>query len=289
MPGVTENVVNWSAGKNQYLVGNPKCTEIGFQPFAGTITAGSNLITGVTNIPTNLVVGATLTSAQNAITTTAINSSINNQGSTIYTYGTTVTAIGANTVTMSQNATATPAVTPDTITYTVPGDFSPAFQRPLMITSGFTRFNQLDFPLDVHESQEEYISILYKPQPGPWPTVAWYNNTYPYGILKVYQTPGNNAELHLFTKIVLPNLQALSTAVFPQGYVRALKWCLARELWVEYVNPTVVPIYLEKLAMESLKFIKDLNSKPAKRAKYDRALVRGNRADGGWIFYGGYR
>ena len=119
--------------------------------------------------------------------------------------------------------------------------------------------------------------------------MAWYNNTYPYGILKVYQTPGNNAELHLFTKAIFKNLSASSPMILPQGYARALKWCLAREIWVEYVNPTTVPIMLEKLASESRKMIMDLNAKPARRAKYDRALVRGNRADGGWIFYGGYR
>ena len=289
VPGVIENQTNWIAGKNQYNVGNPKCTDIGFAPFSGTLTAGSAVITNVTNVPANLVVGSTLTSLGNAIPTTNINQLQNNSNTSVPIYGTTVTLIGANAIGMSAPASITPAVNPDTITYTVPGDFLPAFQRPLMITAGFTRFNQLDFPLDVHESQDEYTSILYKPQPGPWPTVGWYNNTYPYGILKVYQTPGNNAELHLFTKVILANLTASSQIILPQGYTRALKWCLARELWVEYVNPSMVPIYLEKLAMESLKFIKDLNSKPAKRSKYDRALVRGNRADGGWIFYGGYR
>ena len=158
-----------------------------------------------------------------------------------------------------------------------------------MIKFGFSRFNNLDFPLDIEESLSEYGSILYKPQPGPWPTVAFYNNTYPYGVLKVYQTPGNNAELHLFVKVILNDLSANQPILLPPGYVRALKWCLARELWVEYCGGIPMPPTLEKLAMEALKAIKDLNAKPAQRAKYDRALVRGNRADGGWIFYGGYR
>lgn len=198
------------------------------------------------------------------------------------------TAILPNVAAMSNNAVSTTGSNTQ-VTYSVPGDFLPAFRRPLLIKFGFTRFNNLDFPLDVEESMSEYGSILYKPQPGPWPTVAWYNNTYPYGTLKCYQTPGNNAELHLFVKVILNDLNANQPILLPPGYVRALKWCLARELWVEYVNPMQVPIMLEKLAMESLKMIKDLNAKPAQRAKYDRALVRGNRADGGWIFYGGYR
>lgn len=284
VPGVTENIVTWTAGKNEYKIGNPLCTELGFSPFTGVLTSGSNIITGITTMPPNIVVGATLTALSNAIPLAYVSVQDVTSGVGVKTL---VTAVGANTITMSNNATA--SVAADLITYTVPGDFLPAFGRPLMITAGFTRFNNLDFTLDIGESQNEYTSILYKPQPGPWPTVAWYNPTYPYGIMKVYQTPANNAELHLFTKVILGNLQATSQVVLPQGYARALKWCLAREIWVEYVNPTVVPIMLEKLASESRKAIMDLNSKPAQRSKYDRALVRGNRADGGWIFYGGYR
>lgn len=270
VPGTVENIVNWVAGKNQYKIGNPLCTAIGLQPFSGTVTSGSPTITGVTNIPPQLALGATLTDAANSIPA-----------------GTTVAGIGATTVTMSQNAASTPSSNPEPISFTVPGDF--VFPRPLRITSGFTRFNALDFTLDVYESQDEFNSILYKQQPGPWPTVAWYNNAFPYGILNAYQTPGNGAELHLFTDVILANLTITSVVQVPQGYVRAIKWCLARELWTEYVSPITVPTMLEKLADESLKMIQGLNSKPAVRSKYDRMLVQGNRADGGWILRGGYR
>jgi hypothetical protein len=265
--GSNENILQWVNGQNQYKIGNPTCASLGQPPFTGALTAGSPTITGVTNVPSNLVVGATLTDVANVIPE-----------------GATVLSIGASSVTMSANATVTPSTGTDSITYTIPGDF--AIPRPLRITGGFTRINELDFWLDVFATQEQYTSILFKPQPGPWPTIAWYNPQMPYGILNVYQTPGQNSELHLYTDTILSNLTITQTFVLPQGYARALKWCLAQEICAEYGYPLSEAI--KKNASESLKMIKALNAQPAQRAKYDRQLVRGNRPDGGWIVSGGF-
>jgi hypothetical protein len=265
--GSNETILEWQAGKNQYTIGNPTCTSIGEPPFTGTVTRGSNVITNVTKIPTDLFVGATLTDLGSVIP-----------------LGTTVTAVGTNSVTMSASATSAFAGQ-DQITYTIPGDF--AIDRPVRITAGFTRMNGLDFDLDVYASQDEYTSVLYKAQPGPWPTIAWYNNTMPYGILNVYQTPGQNAEVHLFIDTILNNLTATQTLILPQGYTRALKWCLAKEMCAEFGFPITDAIRIN--AAESVNLIKALNAKPATRAKYDREISRGNRPDGGWIIHGGYR
>jgi hypothetical protein len=264
--GSTEYVLNWIAGTNQYRIGNPSCTDLGESPFVGTLTFGSPTISAITSIPTDLAIGATLTGLSNAIPA-----------------DTTVLAIGATTVTMSGNATASASL--DQVTYTIPGDFAVA--RPLRITAGFTRINQLDFPFDVYTTQEEYTSILYKGQPGPWPTVAWYNDAMPYGILSVYQTPSSSAEVHLFTDNILSNLTLNQTLIMPQGYVRALKWLLAQELCAEFGYPLTESIKTN--AKSSSELIKALNAKPAKRSTYDRALVSGDRPDGGWITHGGYR
>ena len=230
--GTNEYILQWQVGKFQYKVGNPTCTSIGEPPFTGTVTGGSATITGVTNIPTDLVAGSTLTDVANVVPE-----------------GTTVSSIGATTVTMSATATATPSANPDTITYTIPGDF--AIPRPLRITGGFTRINELDFWLDVYSSQDEYNAILYKFQPGPWPVIAWYNPQMPYGLLNVYQSPGQSAEFHLFADTILENLTATQTFVLPQGYARALKWNLAEELWPEYFGPAPIPTSLTKKAAES--------------------------------------
>jgi len=275
--GSNENILTWTAQKRLYSVGNPIMSLFGSLPFNGTLTSGSPIITALSSIPANLVAGST---AAYAVGSGSI--LIDVQG--LIPLNTTVTAIGVSTVTMSANASAN-STGSDTFSYTVPGDFP--IQRPLRITHGFTRFNALDFTLDVAETQSQYTELLYKAQPGPWPTVAWYNNQFPYGLLNAYQAPGNNAELHLFTDTILSNLTLNQVLVMPQGYSRMLKWLLAKELCAEYGFPLSEAIKVN--SQEALSFIKALNAKPAEVARYDRELVRGNRPDGGWILTGGMR
>lgn len=275
--GSQENILSWTAQKMLYKVGNPTCSLLGLQPFTGTLTAGSNVITGITNLPPQLVAG------QNPAYQVGSGSILSDvQG--LIPANTTVTAIGTNTVTISANAIGNSAGL-DSITFTVPGDLP--IPRPLRITHGFTRFNALDFTLDVYATETQYTQFLYKAQPGPWPTVAWYNNTFPYGLLNVYQTPGNSCECHLFTDTLLQNLTLNQILVMPQGYARCIKLLLARDIWIEYISPVTVPAMLMRLAKEASDYIKALNARPANVARYDRELSRGNRPDGGWIMTGG--
>lgn len=268
--GTQEWVLNWTGGKSQYSIGNPTCTDLGESPFLGTVTGSSAVITGMTTIPADLKAGATLTDLGSVIPT----------GTTVLSFN-----AGAQTVTMSQNATSSFSGL-DQVTYTIPGDFG--IPRPLKISSGYTRIGGLDFTLDVTESQERYNEILLKSQPGPWPTVGWYSNTHPYGTLRVYQVP-SGAELHLFTDTILSNLTLFQTVIMPQGYRRALEWLLSRELWGEYWGLAPFPPDRAKLVEESTAFIKQVNAKPAVVSTYDAILLGGNRADGGYIFHGGYR
>lgn len=272
--GTNEYILAWVPGQTQYRVGNPTNASLGLPGFTGTLTAGSSTISGITNLPAGLVVGSALTDSANVIPAGTLAGSVG---------GTSVSMV--NAAGAAVNATATPGA-PDTIGYTLPGDF--AIPRPLRITGGYTRINELDFTLDVYATQDEYNSVLYKAQPGPWPVIAWYNNLMPYGILNVYQSPGQAGQLHLFTDTILANLSASTPIIMPQGYARAFKWCLAKELWSEYWGNQPLPASISKQADESLKMILALNAQPAKRSSYDRALTRGNRPDGGWITHGGF-
>jgi hypothetical protein len=288
--GTQEWILSWIPGKSKYTVGNPTNAELSganntatafhtvWPNIAGTLTGGSNVITGVTSIPSNLVAGA---AAVNAVGCGSTLGSFQNK----LPPNVTVTAFnaGAQTITMSANATGS-SVGQDSISYTVPGDFP--IDRPVRVTGGYTRFSNLDFTLDVYTTQDQYNGILFKAQPGPWPIAAWYSTQYPYGLLNVYQTPGNGAELHLFTDTVLANLTLNQSIVLPQGYSRALKWMLAKEFCAEFGFPlsdTIKVNYTE--AMES---IKALNSQPAEVANYDSALVGKGGYDAGWIMHGGY-
>jgi hypothetical protein len=264
--GSNENILQWVAGQSQYKIGNPTQASLGEPPILGTLTASIPMIT-TAKVPSDLVVGATLSDAQNLIP-----------------LNTTVLAVNTGSIMMSSIPTGASQGL-DQITYTIPGDF--AIPRPLRITNGFTRINSLDFTFNVMDTQDRFLEILYKAQPGPWPTVGWYNNLMPYGVLNVYQTPGQNAEVHLFTDTILSNLTLNQTFVLPQGYTRAIKWCLAQEICAEFGYPLTPTI--TKNADQSLSFLKALNAQPAATARYDRALVRGNRPDGGWIISGGYK
>jgi hypothetical protein len=277
--GSVENILSWTAQQRLYKVGNPTNELLGLPPFTGTLTAGSPTITGITNFPPQLVAG------QNPAYSVASGSILSDtQG--LIPANTTVLSFTTNTITMSANAIGNSNGL-DSVSYTIPGDLP--IPRPLRITHGYTRFNALDFTLDVYATETQYNQFLYKAQPGPWPTVAWYNNQFPYGLLNVYQTPGNSVECHLFTDTILENLTLNQIIVMPQGYNRALKWLLAREIWVEYVSPVTIPAMLMKMAKEASDYIKALNARPANVAQYDRELVRGNRPDGGWVTHGGYR
>jgi len=294
--GTNEWILSWTGGKKIYTVGNPLNTQLsGFNNtgavgaasspttsqvwpnISGTVTSGSPTITGVTSIPSNLVAGANAAYSIGS-------GSILHDTQALFPPNTTVLAInvGAQTITMSANALGTSQGL-DSISYSVPGDFP--IPRPLRITGGFTRFNALDFTLDVEETQRGYTDILYKAQPGPWPTVAWWNPQFPYGLLNVYQSPGNGSEVHLFTDTILGNLTLNQTIMMPQGYSRALKWCLAKEIAAEFGFPWTEPMKVN--AAEALSFIKALNARPAAVSRYDRALTRGGRADAGWIMTGG--
>jgi len=303
--GSNEWILNWQAQKRYYTVGNPTNAQVSnttmyqetsasnyqylvfpnmgpgivWPNISGVLTLNSNVITGVTSIPANLVAGSGLAYMVGS-------GSILTSTQNLIPQNTTVTAFDpvAHTITMSANATGTSQGN-DSIVYTVPGDFP--IPRPLRITHGFTRFNQLDFTLQVMETQSQYTRLLYKPQPGPWPTVAWYNNTFPYGIINAYQSPGNNAELHLFCDTILNNLTINQTLSMPQGYARALKWALAKEICAEYGFPITEAIKVN--GQQALEFVKALNAQPAQVSLYDRELVRGGRPDGGWITHGGYR
>ena len=265
---VVENILYFTAGQYQYTIGNP----VG-GTFLGTLVAGSPTISGVTAIPSNLIVGGTLTDVQASIPS-----------------GTLITAIGTNTITMSKNASSTVSSL-EQITYTVPGNF--AIPRPLRITNAFTRVTTsgtsgLDYQIDCETTKEKYNAIGLKGLPGsPWPILLWYNPTFPYGNLYFYQAPQSAAELHLFTDTVFTDFTTLTQSIsLPQGYTRAIKKNLAIELAPEYgkgVSPT-----LQRQADESLKMIRSLNSQPEVTAFYDGDLVFNKRTDAGFILNGGF-
>jgi hypothetical protein len=272
-----ETIFPWVAGQYQYSVGNP----IGGK-FLGTVTGASNVITGVTSIPADLKIGATITDNQNVIP----------QGTNIAPFPNLVTAFDpvAQTVTFSAPATATPAINPDQITYTVPGDIPIA--RPLRFRDGFTRANSsggnsnLDYTFEMI-SFDRYKEELLKNVQGPWPYVAAYQPNFPYGQLYVYPAPGSAYTGHIFTDFIITAYADTSTFyALPQGYSRALKKLLALELAPIFGKVPSPQLIMQ--AKEAKDLIKGTNDTPVVTLRFDSALVRTQVNDAGWIIRGGF-
>ena len=158
--------------------------------------------------------------------------------------------------------------------------------RPLRITSAFTRISQLDFTIEL-TTEEIYNQILYKQQPGPWPVILWYNPTYPLGTLNFFPEPSGGGELHIFSDLILLQFASLTQRVsLPQGYARAIKWALAKEICAEYGFP--ISQAIAENAREAVSMIKSLNQQPVPVSKLDEVLSRGNQADASWILTGGF-
>jgi hypothetical protein len=269
-----ETIFTWIAGQFQYTVGNP----VG-GTFVGTITSGSPTITGITAIPSQLIVGSYLTDLQSVIPT----------GTSLFPVATTVTAIGATTVTMSANATATPSINPDTITYTVPGNIP--MNRPLRFRSGFSRATtssvaNLDYTFNFTDF-DNYKRELLKNIQGPWPYIAAYQPTFPYGTLYVYPAPGSNYTAHIFSDLILSEFANTTTAYsLPQGYTRALKKLLALELAPIY-GKTPNPLLIRQ-AKEAKDLLMSTNASPVPVLQFDTALARSQVNDASWAQHGGF-
>jgi hypothetical protein len=261
-----ENVFNLTSGKNIYTVGNP----VG-GTMLGTVVSGSAIISGVTAMPANLKVGASVSGSGIAA-------------------GATVTAIGTNTVTMSANATATYAVL-FPITYTTPGDIP--INRPLRVLTGFTRLttsgiSQVDYPMQVI-SVDQWSAIGLKNQPGPWPKVVYYDASYPLGTFYFFPNPSQGGEVHLWTDVLFSDYPSLTTPInLPQGYERFLKVALAIELWPEYKGSApIAPALIEQYKVAKAA-VKNLNAQAQSVATYDHAIAGRAHNDAGWILHGGF-
>jgi hypothetical protein len=204
----------------------------------------------------------------------------------------TAVASAPNVILMSAVATATPATNPDTITYTVPGNIPIA--RPLRFRSGFTRAAaggsgnaNLDYSFTFVDF-DAYKRELLKNVQGPWPYIASYQPTYPYGTLYVYPNPAAGYVGHIFSDFIIPTF-ASTTAPYslPHGYARWLKKALAMELAPIYGK--IVTAELRNSAKNALDLMKSTNRTPIKTLQYDTSIARAQTVDAGWILHGGFR
>lgn len=207
--------------------------------------------------------------------------------------GTPTTSATVNTtyLTMSANATQTltDATGSTTVSYTIPGNF--CIPRPLRMRTSFTRVTTsaaagLDYFLDF-QSFERYKEIGLKTVPGPWPYLAAYQPTYPYGTLWVYPNPSIAGQAYVFTDYILAEFTSLTQSVsLPQGYNRALKKLWGLELCPIF-GKTPSPL-LTMQAKEAKLLLKNLNIDPVVTLRYDSDLIFSRHTDASFIVSGGF-
>lgn len=270
-----ETIFPWIGNQYQYSVGNP----VSPTTFSGTLTGGSPIISAIAQIPSDLAIGATITDLGAAIP----------NGTELSPVPTLVSSIGSTNLIMSANALFTPS-NPDQITYTVPGNIP--MGRPLRFRSGFTRTStsgiaNLDYTLNFTDF-DNYKRELLKNVQGPWPYIAAYQPTFPYGTLYVYPAPAANYTAHLFSDLILSEFASINTPyALPQGYGRALKKLLGMELAPIYGKTPSTELRLQ--AKEAKDLIKGTNASPIKVMQFDTAIVRSTTKDASWAQDGGFR
>lgn len=136
-----------------------------------------------------------------------------------------LTSTGANSYTFGPGG----AFTTDTDSR--PDRLEYAFNRQIVNTVP----NQVDYPLEIIEAQEDYSRIALKTL-GAFPQAVYYRPDMPLGTLYFYPVPQASIyEMHVGVKQLLPQLSNQSDNVLlPPPYYSAIRWNLARRLRAEY-------------------------------------------------------
>lgn len=268
----TEIIFTLTSGQTQYTIG------AGGQ-IGGTITGSiSGTTLTVTNVSSGAIaLGMTLTGSGVAAGTkiTGFKSGA----------GGNVNSNGTYTVNISQTVAST--------------TISAYYERPLSINSAFVRVNTnsngqpilnggLDYPITIL-NLENYELIGLKTLNGPWPRALYYQPGESLGTITVWPNP-SQGEMHIFADTLFQRFTTINDEiVIPQGYLMALRWCLAERLMPMYgkASPTQIQM-INGFASHAKATIKRNNMKPMQVARFEDSLIVGKRADAGWILTGGF-
>jgi hypothetical protein len=268
----TEIIFTLTAGQTQYTIG------AGGQ-INGTITGSiSGTTLTVTDVSDGAIaLGMTLTGAG-----VAAGTKITRFGSGA---GGNVNSDGTYTVNISQTVAST--------------TINAYYERPLSINSAFVRVNTnsngqpilnggLDYPITIL-NLENYELIGLKTLNGPWPRALYYQPGESLGTITVWPNP-SQGEMHIFADTLFQRFSSINDEiVIPQGYIMALRWCLAERLMPMYGKASQTQIQMiNGFAGHAKATIKRTNMRPMQVARFEDSLIVGKRADAGWILTGGF-
>lgn len=135
-------------------------------------------------------------------------------------------------------------------TYTVGPSGTINIPRPIRIEWAFTRDAQ-NYDRTIQMVPDDvYAAIALKSLGNNFPTVMFYEATYPIGQIKLWQLPTNNLTLFFGAWQVLSEYASLNDIVsVPPGYEDAFVYSMVERLCPEYGKPT--PASIEKLAQKA--------------------------------------
>lgn len=139
-----------------------------------------------------------------------------------------------------------------------PDKIEMAFLRQLVLSQP----NQIDYPLELLQSMEDYNRIALK-QLQSFPSVAFYDPSFPLGTLYVWPVPQANIYApHITIKAQLPTVFASLTVEFslPFEYYSAMLYNLAVRLRSRYGIPSFPGDTLPGLAKNSLNVLRGANT-----------------------------
>lgn len=122
-----------------------------------------------------------------------------------------------------------------TATYTVGTGATFNVPRPVRIEWAYTRDSQsYDRQIDIVPDQV-FAQIPLKSQGNNFPTVLWYEQAYPLGIIHLWELPTSGLTLRFGAWTVLSEYASLNDAVsLPPGYEDAIVFSLAERICPEY-------------------------------------------------------
>lgn len=268
----TEIIFPITSGQTQYTIGpNGQIGAI----FTGSISGNILTVTAITSGA--IALGQTLSGT--GITT----------GTTIVAFqsgaGGNINEVGTYTLNISQNVSST--------------TINSYYQRPLSINSAFVRINTnsngqpivnggLDYPVAIL-NVEDYEMIGLKTLAGPWPKALYYQPSETLGNIFVWPNP-SQGEMHIFADTIFSRYNSINDPIIlPQGFLMALRWCLAERLMPMYGKASQTQIaMIQAFAAQGKSTIKRTNMKPIQSARFQDAMLASRQKDAGWILSGGF-
>lgn len=146
------------------------------------------------------------------------------------------------------------------LSYSIGSGGDIAFTRPNRIEAAFFRQtagvpgNQVDYPLDIMNSREDYNRIALKAMQS-FPQYLFYDSGYPLGNVFIWPVPTNLYEIHLSIKIPLQTFANLSDVIdLPPEYEEAIRLNLGVRLRPSHQLPADPQLTaLAKVALNTLK------------------------------------